>query len=77
LGISVKLGRINNPDIVTLVSKNDILSGTKYLSYITALGILCEAMQNRKSEIIFGISPARNPILKTINKIKEVYQEYF
>jgi cell division protein FtsA len=79
LGISVKLGRINNPDIISLVSKSDILSGTKYLTYITALGILCEAMQNQRSKSVFGISisPVRNPILKTINKIKEVYQEYF
>jgi cell division protein FtsA len=77
LGIPVKLSRINNPDIVSLVSKNDILSGTKYLTYITALGILCEAMHNQKSESIFGVTSPRNPILKTIHKIKAVYQEYF
>jgi cell division protein FtsA len=77
LGISVKIGKINNPEIVSFVSQNDALSGQKYLTYVTSLGIICQALHTRPQGI-FGVTPPQhNPILKTINKVKEIYQEYF
>lgn len=79
LGISAKLGRINNPDIISLVNKNDTLSGSKYLTYLTALGIICEVLHFNPTQSFSTTihSPTRNPILKAVNRIKEVYQEYF
>lgn len=78
LGIPVKIGRIGNPEIAQLINKNDGLSGSKYLAYITALGIISQVLQN---ENVY-LSPAnqllsRNLFLKIINRAKEVYQEYF
>ncbi len=78
LGIPVKLGRINNPEIAQLINKDDNLSGSKYLVYITALGIINQVLQN---EDVY-LSPAahsssRNLFIKAINRAKEVYQEYF
>lgn len=77
LGISVKVGRITNPDIISLVNKDNTLSGQKYLTYITSLGIICEALQGRQSGIPSVTAPNQNLILKAINKFKEIYQEYF
>jgi cell division protein FtsA len=77
LGISVKLGRITNPNIISWVNKDNTLSGQRYLTYITSLGIICQALYQPKPEIISNYQPTQNPILNTINKFKELYQEYF
>lgn len=77
LGLPCKLGRIVNPDIISLVNKDNTLSGHKYLTYLTCLGIICEALRPRQQEVTSIPSPTRNPILKAINKVKEIYQEYF
>jgi hypothetical protein len=77
LGISVKLGRITNPKIIPWVNKDSALSGQKYLTYITSLGIICRALYQPKPEVIPNYQPTQNPILNTINKIREIYQEYF
>ena len=77
LGISVKLGRITDPDIISLVDKDNTLSGQKYLTYITSLGILCQALHKEYPPFLSASGPAQNVILKAINKFKEVYQEYF
>jgi cell division protein FtsA len=77
LGVSVKLGRISNPDIIPWVNKDNTVSGQKYLNYVTALGIICQALYIPKFETLPNHHPTRNPIFKTINKVKEIYQEYF
>jgi len=77
LGISVKLGRINNPNIISWVNKDNSICGQRYLTYITSLGIICQALYQPKPEIISNYQPTQNPILNTINKLKEIYQEYF
>ncbi|MFH1269768.1 MAG: cell division protein FtsA [Candidatus Omnitrophota bacterium] len=77
LGIPVKLGRVNNPKIIPWVNKDNTLSGQRYLTYITALGIICRALYQPKPEIIPNYHPTQNPILNAINRIKEIYQEYF
>jgi len=77
LGIPVKLGRITRPDIVSLMNKDSSIS-SQQLSYITALGMICEALEQRgRSEIHYISQPNSNPILRAINKIRDVYQEYF
>jgi len=77
LGISLKLGRITNPDIISWVNKDNSILGQRYLTYITCLGIICQALYRPKPEIIPDYQPTQNPILNTINKFKEIYQEYF
>ncbi len=77
LEISLKLGRITNPNIISLVNKDNSIYGQRYLTYITSLGIICQVLYQSKPEIISNYQPTRNPILNTINKFKEICQEYF
>ena len=77
LGVPVKLGRINNPEILSLLKEDMTVSGHKYLMYLTALGIICEAKASKPLGILPLHQPAKNLIHKTINRFKEVYQEYF
>ncbi len=77
LAIPVKLGRITNLEIISLIKENDELSGQKYLTYLTCLGMLCEASEAKPPGILPLHQPAKNLILKAVNRIKEVYQEYF
>lgn len=77
LGIPVKLGRISRPEVFSLLGKYDAVSGQKYLTYLTSLGIVCQAMDEEKPWPLSFAHPAGNPILKAINKVREVYQEYF
>ncbi len=77
LGISVKLGRITNPNIIPWVNKDNTISGQRYLAYITSLGIICQALYHPKPQIVSVYRPTNNPVVNTINKVKEIYQEYF
>lgn len=78
LDISCKVGRIVNPDIISKVNKDNNLSGQKYLIYTTALGIICQAFACEQPQSLLSTSyPTRNPLFRLINKVKEVYQEYF
>jgi len=77
LVIPVKLGRLTNLEIISLIKENDELSGQKYLTYLTCLGMLCEAMESKPLGILPLHQPAKNLFLKTVNRVKEVYQEYF
>lgn len=73
----VKIGQITDPDIIPLANKEDVLSGQKYLNYITSLGIICEALGDRQTQTPHLNHPPTSPLLKIINRVKEVYQEYF
>ena len=77
LGSAVKLGRISNPDILDAIKEDGSVSAQKYLTYLTPLGMVCEAMQDKKTgaEVIY--KPTKNPLLRAVQRFKEVYQEYF
>jgi cell division protein FtsA len=78
LGISVQLGRISHPKIIPFLNKIDVLTGQKYLSYLTALGIICQAQgEDTLGFRTIATETSHNPLFKVINRIKEVYQEYF
>ncbi|MDD5108075.1 MAG: cell division protein FtsA [Candidatus Omnitrophica bacterium] len=77
MGIPVAIGRINNPEIIPLSKENSELSGQKYLTYLTCLGMICEDLENKTVGNLTLVKPARNLLFKTINRFKEVYQEYF
>jgi len=72
LCMPVKLARAANPDI----------SSQKHLTYLTCLGMLYEALQDKIAlpQIYAGGTAAgspKNPIFKAFNRAKEIYQEYF
>ncbi len=77
LGISARLGRINEPDMLPLVNENNDLSGHKYLNYLTALGIISTVIYPKRSKYLTHAACPHNPIIKIIDRVKEVYQEYF
>ncbi|MBU4251434.1 MAG: cell division protein FtsA [Candidatus Omnitrophica bacterium] len=77
LGLPVVIGRINNPQIASLVKENSDLSGQKYLTYLTSLGMICEEIENKTVGNLALVKPVKNLVIKTINRFKEVYQEYF
>jgi cell division protein FtsA len=77
LGVSVRLGRIANPDIASLTNKEEAMSGQKYLTYINSLGLIAQALHEQQPWFISSQQTARNPLIKTIHKFKEIYQEYF
>jgi cell division protein FtsA len=76
-GIPVEFARIRDPQIAPVVNNNPALSGRKYLTYATALGLVCKELYDYspKSSIVHNSS--RNPLIKAVNKLKEVYLEYF
>ncbi|MFA6350010.1 MAG: cell division protein FtsA [Candidatus Omnitrophota bacterium] len=77
LGISVRLSRINNPALTAFSNKAEELSGQKYLDYLTALGVICQALFDEQPHILSAGQPAKNPLKKFTNRLKEVYREYF
>ncbi len=78
MGIPVRLGRIGNPRLVPLLKQNDVaLSGQKYLTYLTSLGIICWVIRQQSPQFPAAVPSSRNPVLKIVNKVHELYQEYF
>jgi cell division protein FtsA len=76
LGVSVKLGRLSNP-LLLPIKENVELTDQKYLNYLTSLGMVCQALQESRSQYpVVGELP-RNFLSRAVNKFKEVYQEYF
>ncbi len=76
-GSPVKLGRITNLELISLIKENIELSGQKHLNYITALGMVLKSLEESPVGILPLHRPAKNLFLKTYYKIKDVYQEYF
>lgn len=77
LGVPVKLGRITNPNIISWMNKDNTISGQRYLTHLTSLGIICKALCQPEPKALSSYKPSKNPIFKTINRFKELYQEYF
>jgi cell division protein FtsA len=77
LAIPVRLGRITNSELLSLVKEYSDLSGQKYLTYLTCLGMVCEALETKEMGILPVHQPTKNLIKDTLNRVKEIYQEYF
>jgi cell division protein FtsA len=78
LSVPVRLGRINHPALLSVMSQNiPELSGQKYLNYTVCLGIISEVLQGKTTNLLPGHIPHKNPFLRFFNRFKEVYQEYF
>jgi cell division protein FtsA len=78
LGVRIATGRITDQEINPFINKNDVLSGQKYLTYLTALGIVSEQVRELQPQKDAAVSKIPDhPLLKVLHKAKEVYQEYF
>jgi cell division protein FtsA len=77
LNLPVKLGRITNLEIISLIKEEGGLSGQKYLNYLTCLGMICETLEKKPLGTLPLYQPAKNIVLRIFNRVKEVYQEYF
>ena len=77
LSVAVKVGRVRNPEILSLLKKEGSLPGQQYLTYLTALGIISEVLEEKPLGTLSIHQPAKNLILKVVNRFKELYQEYF
>jgi hypothetical protein len=80
LGIPVRQARILNPGIAGMLKGEDILSGQKYMAYITCFGLLRVAYSYEYPSDN-GQNPASgvqgNWMRRASAKIKEIYEEYF
>lgn len=75
-GCKVQLGRIMNPGVSFFVNTEDYMSSQKYLNYLTSLGMICEVLEGGNN--YNGLEePSGNVFGKCINKVREVYHEYF
>ncbi|MDD4939759.1 MAG: cell division protein FtsA [Candidatus Omnitrophica bacterium] len=78
LGMPVKLARIHNHNIMSWASKESSISGQRYLAYVTCLGIICNVLFPKpRLQAPPAYQPSKNPIVNLINRVKEIYQEYF
>ncbi|MGE5197509.1 MAG: cell division protein FtsA [Deltaproteobacteria bacterium] len=77
VGVPVRLGHISNPDIISLFGKDDTLSKQKYLPYVTALGMVCQALRKENPRVLPDYHPSPNLFVKAVSRVKEMYHEYF
>lgn len=75
LAIPVNLSSISHPLILPFVKEDKNLSGMKYLTYMTSLGMICEALEERALGL--ASTPAKNILSRVLHRVREVYQEYF
>ncbi|MEW6074938.1 MAG: cell division protein FtsA [Candidatus Omnitrophota bacterium] len=78
LNVPVEFGKITDTKLLSWCATHQDLSGQKYLTYLACLGLLKQILQGD----FFAQSktqpqPGRNPFLKSLHKIQELYQEYF
>lgn len=77
LSTPLRFARITDAEINPLLAKYDLLAGQKYLTYLTALGIIRYVLSDYSHAENLTLAPSGNFFLRAINKIKEIYQEYF
>ncbi|HOW42551.1 MAG TPA: cell division protein FtsA [Candidatus Omnitrophota bacterium] len=77
VGVPVRAARISNAEVIPFVNTNDVLSGQKYLTYLTALGLICKQMGEFQPHTSAVPNLPRHPVAKFFHKAKEIYQEYF
>lgn len=77
LTIPVKLGRITNNEITSLIAENKDLSGQRYLNYVTCLGIILKAIRSESDTESLLRHFEGNIVSKLINFAREIYEDYF
>jgi len=76
LGIPVRLARIGNQQILPLIPKDNTLCPPKCIPYLTALGVICKAQAVREM-VVFDTPLSNRFLTRIVNRVKQVYQEYF
>jgi cell division protein FtsA len=77
LSVPVRIGRVNDPFISGLINEYPQLSGSRYLNFITSLGMLAQLLKEKPRKFFSSEITGRNAFVRTFNRVKEVYQEYF
>jgi len=77
LSIPVRFGRITNPAVPPAIKENSELSGQRCLAYLTCIGMICAALQERMAAPPSGARPAGGALSRALQRAKEIYQEYF
>ena len=77
MGIPVEFARILESRIASLTAHHPGLSGRKYLTFATALGMVCKELTGYTPKTVVKPKLSHNPLVRTVHKLKEVYQEYF
>jgi cell division protein FtsA len=77
LGIGVHIGRLSDEHLPRAVKGNSALSGQNYLLYLTVVGIVAEVLGGAKDQLKTQEHDSRNPIVRAVNRFRDVYQEYF
>ncbi|MBM3249251.1 MAG: cell division protein FtsA [Candidatus Omnitrophica bacterium] len=79
LNIPVRLGRISDSSALPVALENRLpeLSGSKYLTYLTSLGMALRAIEDKDSLVSDIHKAGGNPLKKAIQRVREVYHEYF
>ncbi len=76
LGVSVRLGRLTHPDMLSALNKEHAI-GQKYVAHLTALGLICLALEKQKPEALSTHAPSPNLFKRAVTKVKDIYLEYF
>jgi cell division protein FtsA len=77
LSVPVRIGRISDTRILSLIQKETELSGQKFLTYLTSIGVLLGCLRGPSAATFTSSKTAQNPLLKAVGRFKEIYQEYF
>lgn len=77
LELPVKLARIKSPALIPFVNQHNQLSGQKYITHLTCLGLIQEALEENYANFSFSAPPYQNPLLRLLHRARELYQEYF
>ncbi len=66
-------------ELLTLVNQESNIIGQKYLTYLTAVGMLSEACLEGDTMLLrpAQAAPHANPVVGVIQRLKDLYQEYF
>ncbi|MCX7928015.1 MAG: hypothetical protein N2606_07820 [Candidatus Omnitrophica bacterium] len=76
-GIPVELARIREHTLAAYLSSNIQLGGLKYMTYLTALGLVVRHLSFHPPKILETKNPSANFFQKAYHKLWEIYQEYF
>lgn len=82
LGIPVRQARILNPAVAGMLKNEDVISGQKYMAYITCFGLLCvahsyECPSDNRQNPAAAVNVHGGWVRRLSAKMREIYEEYF
>lgn len=73
----LRSARISDPDVAPLIKKDSAVSGRRYLTYLSCLGMICSSKDENNKDYYAQSQPAKKLPHRLLNKLKDLYQEYF